>query len=1006
MIDRGFMGSGVKNMKASFTGQFLKAVFLAAGLIAILYSFSSAASCSKRLLAYYPYWNSGYRADKIQYSKLTHICHAFAEPNADGTLYLDPGPPALIEPALITNAHAAGVKVMISIGGASSAGQPPDSTFRTISQSAALRTAFANNIASFCATYGYDGVDIDWEMPGAMDPTDPGATDRSNFNLMIQAIRTAFNSTNPAWLISIATSSDNWGAQWLDYATLSNSVDFYNDMTYDMHGSWNATMGYNAPLYQGNYAEDNLCGQTCMDYMLTTRGVPAAKVNFGIPFYGQYYPGSNTLFYTCGNCATTEANYNAIAPLIGSGWTYHWDAASQVPYLTNNTGAGIYSYDDAQSVGLKADYALNSRNAGGIFMWDLSEDYMGASNEPLLDAMYTKFSPFCSANSPTFTFTYTRTATPTSSRTATRTVTSSMSFTPTATRTATPTLTSSIVPTFTASPSRTATLTATDTRQPTTTNTSTPTPANTSTVTPIATCWNLVWSDEFNGPSIDAANWNYETGCSGWGNNELENYTNAAANSYIQGGNLVISAINTGGGSCGYTSARMTTKGKVHFTYGRIEARIQCPYSQGLWPAFWMLGSDIDTVPWPGCGEIDILEMIGGGTGRDNVCYGTAHWDNGGHQQSGGNTSVVWPARLSDAYHVYAIEWDAVSIKWFFDGVQYYSLNTTAAGMEEFQAKDFFIILNVAVGGTWPGNPDGTSVFPQVMNVDYVRWYQQGACVGTPTFTPTANSTVSYSPTPSFSRTGTPGATRTVTATASPSFTPTSTATPSRTRTATGTATPTYTESPVVSPTETWTGTPPTETVTPTTTETGTDTPVDTVTETATPTSIIPSPSASAPVSPSKTFTETPTTQNPSKTATPTESSTFQIPDFTATITLTIPETRTPTPGLTATLDSGHLTLDSILIYPNPYNSAGGDLTFQFDAMRTAAKIKVRIYTMSLRRVIEEDTDGNFTGISTVSIAARKLSSLANGAYYVVLLAETGAGEKTVSKPVELVVLK
>jgi chitinase len=442
-------------------------------------SFSFAASCTKRLLAYYAYWNSNYRSDKIQYSKLTHICHAFAEPNADGTLYLDPGPPALLEPALITNAHAAGVKVLISIGGASAPGQPPDSTFRAISQSAPLRTAFAANIAAFCATYGYDGVDIDWEMPGAMDPTNPGATDMANFDLLIQAIRTAFNSKNSAWLISIATSPDNWGAQWLDYPVLNNYVDFYNDMTYDMHGSWNGTMGYNAPLYQGNYSEDNLCDQTCMDYVLTTRAVPAEKVNMGIPFYGQYFPGSNVLFYKCGNCSTTQANYSAIAPLIGNGWTYNWDAASQVPYLTNVSGAGIYSYDDAQSVGLKADYALNARNAGGIFMWDLSEDYMGAGNEPLLDAMYAKFSAFCPGNSPTFTPTLTHTST--LNPTLTLSQTPSLTNSPTYSATKTATVISTATLTFTATLTHTDSATVTST-PPAATSTATATGTNTATV--------------------------------------------------------------------------------------------------------------------------------------------------------------------------------------------------------------------------------------------------------------------------------------------------------------------------------------------------------------------------------------------------------------------------------------------------------------------------------------------------------------------------------------------
>jgi len=462
-------------MKKMFWAVFSAAVFSCA------VSHCAAAACTKRLLAYYPYWNSNYRSDKLQFSKMTHVIHAFAEPNADGTLYADPGPPPLLEPALITNAHANGVYVLISIGGASTAGQPPDSTFRTISQSAALRTAFANNIAAFCTTYGYDGVDIDWEMPGAMDPTDPGATDEANFDLMIQAIRTAFNSApapalSPTWLISIATSCDNWGAQWLDYPALTNYVDFYNDMTYDMHGSWNNTMGYNAPLFQGNYAEDNLCGQTAMEYMITTRGVPAAKVNMGIPFYGYLFPGGNTLFYTCGNCDATEENYNAIEPLIGNGWTYNWDPASDVPYLIINSGDGIYSYDDPQSVGLKADYALNTVNVGGIFMWDVSEDYMGPSNEPLLDAMYARFSAFCANASATFTpaitpsasitptATSTNTKTPTITYSATFTITPSLTMTcgcGTYTATPTPTLTKAYTFTITVTPTSTATVSAT-----------------------------------------------------------------------------------------------------------------------------------------------------------------------------------------------------------------------------------------------------------------------------------------------------------------------------------------------------------------------------------------------------------------------------------------------------------------------------------------------------------------------------------------------------------------
>jgi beta-glucanase (GH16 family) len=156
--------------------------------------------------------------------------------------------------------------------------------------------------------------------------------------------------------------------------------------------------------------------------------------------------------------------------------------------------------------------------------------------------------------------------------------------------------------------------------------------------------------------------------------------------------------------------------------YGKVEARIMAPYGQGIWPAFWILGQDIGTAGWPACGEIDIMEMIGGGSDRDNKNYGTAHWDNGGHQSSGGSVSTVWPEKLSDNYHVYGIEWDAAQIRWYFDGVQYYSVNIDPAAMSEFQAP-MFIILNIAVGGSWPGSPDATTVFPQKMYVDWVRWW-------------------------------------------------------------------------------------------------------------------------------------------------------------------------------------------------------------------------------------------------------------------------------------------
>lgn len=225
--------------------------------------------------------------------------------------------------------------------------------------------------------------------------------------------------------------------------------------------------------------------------------------------------------------------------------------------------------------------------------------------------------------------------------------------------------------------------------------------------------YQLVWSDEFNVSSIDAATWNFETGGNGWGNNEQEYYQ--ASNAGIEDGNLVITAKKETVGSNPYTSARMTTQGKKEFFYGRIEARIKIPVGQGFWPAFWMLGSDINTVNWPACGETDIMEHIN----TDSTIYGTAHWDNNGHVSDGGNTTSS-----PSEYHVYSVEWDASSIKWSIDSVEYHETSISGSSVDEFH-QPFFIILNLAVGGNWPGQTIDESLLPAKMYVDYVRVYQK-----------------------------------------------------------------------------------------------------------------------------------------------------------------------------------------------------------------------------------------------------------------------------------------
>ncbi|MCF8261117.1 MAG: family 16 glycosylhydrolase [Melioribacteraceae bacterium] len=235
----------------------------------------------------------------------------------------------------------------------------------------------------------------------------------------------------------------------------------------------------------------------------------------------------------------------------------------------------------------------------------------------------------------------------------------------------------------------------------------------------VAQDWQLVWSDEFDGNSINADNWTHEIGGSGWGNEELQHYTDRSTNSYVENGKLYIVAQKENYNGNQYTSARLITKGKKSFKYGKIEALIKVPYGKGIWPAFWTLGTNISSVGWPKCGEIDILEMIGGGT-NDNTAHANLHWDNNGHASYGG--SKVMSTKLHYVNHKYSIIWDESEIRWYLNDVLYHSADIKPEHTSEFH-EPHFIILNVAVGGVWPGSPDATTEFPQQMEVDWVRVY-------------------------------------------------------------------------------------------------------------------------------------------------------------------------------------------------------------------------------------------------------------------------------------------
>jgi beta-glucanase (GH16 family) len=245
--------------------------------------------------------------------------------------------------------------------------------------------------------------------------------------------------------------------------------------------------------------------------------------------------------------------------------------------------------------------------------------------------------------------------------------------------------------------------------------------------------WQLSWSDEFDGADgsrPDPSRWVYELGGEGWGNQELQTYTDRSENSHIEAGALVITAraekfTGADGIPREYTSARLKTLGRFSQAYGRFEARIKIPRGQGLWPAFWMMGVNIDSRGWPDDGEIDVMENIGR---EPATVHGTIH----GPGYSGAG-AIGMPFQspdgrpFADAHHLYAIEWEPSEIRWYVDGHLYQTRKPSnlPPGAKWVFDHEMFLLLNVAVGGDWPGNPDQTTVFPQQMLVDYVRVYRR-----------------------------------------------------------------------------------------------------------------------------------------------------------------------------------------------------------------------------------------------------------------------------------------
>ncbi|MEZ0537580.1 family 16 glycosylhydrolase [Caldicellulosiruptoraceae bacterium PP1] len=245
--------------------------------------------------------------------------------------------------------------------------------------------------------------------------------------------------------------------------------------------------------------------------------------------------------------------------------------------------------------------------------------------------------------------------------------------------------------------------------------------------------WELIFFDDFNDNELDRSKWNVIDAGGGFGNNELQYYADRLENVKVENSNLIITAIKENtkyNETYDYTSGKLTTQDKFYFTYGKVEVKAKLPKTQGIWPAIWMMPQDLNKYgEWPSCGEIDIMELLGQ---EPNTVYGTIHYGN--PHTYNGSSYTLEQGDFSQDYHIFSIEWEPGEIRWYVDGVHYltrtdwFTKDENGRIYKDHPApfdRDFYLILNVAVGGNWPGYPDSTTIFPQQMLVDYVKVYKK-----------------------------------------------------------------------------------------------------------------------------------------------------------------------------------------------------------------------------------------------------------------------------------------
>jgi chitinase len=359
---------------------------LAALICSLALTLTPALHASNRLLAYYEfadrYNNPPYDASTIPYNQLTHIVHSNISPasQADGSLSI---PEGFVEPELILRAHAAGVKVELCVSG-------DPGLFVYIDADPSLRATFAKNIAIFAISHGYDGVDFDYEVPNTKKQA-------AEFTALIRDLR--FLMPAGQYLISAAVSSSPGDYGIYDFPGMTPLLDFYNVMTYDFHGAWTNHSGHNSPLFLSPLdpgQEGSL--NTSTHEFLDLFNVPAEQINLGTAFYGYAFDVYGLWTFCaqqalCGNAGAPSLTYTQVEKLIQSGeWSENFDDIAFVPYLLDASGGtfGFVTYDNPESTSRKVIYALSKQHLGGVFMWELSQDYDG-SGQPLLNAMYSAF---------------------------------------------------------------------------------------------------------------------------------------------------------------------------------------------------------------------------------------------------------------------------------------------------------------------------------------------------------------------------------------------------------------------------------------------------------------------------------------------------------------------------------------------------------------------------------------------------------------------------------------